>query len=402
MLAYLKANKRTVDTLLVVKWDRFSRNIAEAYSMIDVIENLGISVEAITQELDPTVPESDILKALYLAVPQAENRRRALNTQMGMRRARLEGRWCGTPPKGYVFKRDIGEKSQLVFSNDAPLVLEAFTEIAKGIYTQEEVRLRLRKKGLKISKNAFCNMLRNPVYVGKIRVEAWGDEEEKLVDGPHRPIVSPSLFERVQNVLNTRLGRRKDKPTNRHEELPLRGFLKCRQCGGNLSGSRSKSRSGKYYWYYLQKEIGAMNERLLKLHERYFVGDFDKEGYQMLRASFHEQKEELEARRDELESMDTNFDKYIRYGLSLLSGLPRYYREASLPVKQKLVGSIFPEKLIYDHGKYRTTKMNEVLTMLIQKEQEFNEKQKRTDRHSVGDQSCRVGPTGFEPVTSRV
>lgn len=53
-----------------------------------------------------TVPESKIMMAVYLAVPEAENDRRALNVFYGMRRARKEGRWMGTAPIGYQNKTD--------------------------------------------------------------------------------------------------------------------------------------------------------------------------------------------------------------------------------------------------------------------------------------------------------
>ena len=40
--------------------------------------------------------------------------------------------------------------------------------------------------------------------------------------------------------------------------------------------------------------------------------------------------------------------------MSLLSHLPEYFQEASLEIRRKLLGSIFPLKLIFDAGKYRT------------------------------------------------
>jgi len=45
-----------------------------------------------------SVPESKIMLAVYLATPEVENDRRALNVFHGMRRARKEGRWMGPAP----------------------------------------------------------------------------------------------------------------------------------------------------------------------------------------------------------------------------------------------------------------------------------------------------------------
>ena len=50
----------------------------------------------------------------------------------------------------------------------AALVLTAFEMMATGTYQIEELRKILYKKGLKKTRNTFWEMLRNPVYAGKI------------------------------------------------------------------------------------------------------------------------------------------------------------------------------------------------------------------------------------------
>ena len=42
------------------------------------------------------------------------------------------------------------------------------------------------------------------------------------------------------------------------------------------------------------------------------------------------------------------FMEYIKYGFSLLSNLNCYYQEAELDLKQKLLGSIFPENWFFE------------------------------------------------------
>jgi site-specific DNA recombinase len=48
----------------------------------------------------------------------------------------------------------------------------------------------------------------------------------------------------------------------------------------------------------------------------------------------------------------------------LLGDLDRYYKQAAIEVKSKIVSSIFPEKLIFTEKKYRTPKINEVLALI--------------------------------------
>ena len=91
-LATIKKYKNKTDLILFTKWDRFSRNAGDAYQMINTLRRVGVEPQAIEQPLDLSIPENKMMLAFYLAAPEVENDRRALNTFHGMRRARKEGR----------------------------------------------------------------------------------------------------------------------------------------------------------------------------------------------------------------------------------------------------------------------------------------------------------------------
>lgn len=86
-----------------------------------------------------------------------------IRTKDASRKSRLEGYWTGTAPFGYNNCRAADNKSTLAPDGNAPLVREAFEMMATGVYSVEEVRKRLRNKGLTHSKQAFLNLLRNVV-----------------------------------------------------------------------------------------------------------------------------------------------------------------------------------------------------------------------------------------------
>jgi DNA invertase Pin-like site-specific DNA recombinase len=92
-LVDLKKKKIHCDLVLFLKWDRFSRNAGDAYQMINILRKIGCEPQAIEQPLDLSIPENKIMLAFYLAAPEVENDRRALNVFHGMRRAKKEGRW---------------------------------------------------------------------------------------------------------------------------------------------------------------------------------------------------------------------------------------------------------------------------------------------------------------------
>ena len=90
--------------------------------------------------------------------------------------------------------------------------------------------------------------------------------------------------------------------------------------------------------------------------------------------------------------------RYVRYGFSLLNNLGAYYEQASLPVKQKIIGSIFPENLIFDHENYRTARTNAVLELFALKTNEIEE-QKEKPIHNIANRSSKAPPLGLEPRT---
>ncbi|WP_449399199.1 recombinase family protein [Chryseobacterium wanjuense] len=88
--------------ILFIKWDRFSRNVEYAYEMIGMLRKYKTTAMAIDQPVDFSVPESTVMLAVYLSVPEAENSRRAQNTANGIRRAKLMGRYTNKAPLGFI------------------------------------------------------------------------------------------------------------------------------------------------------------------------------------------------------------------------------------------------------------------------------------------------------------
>lgn len=249
LLDFLKKNQGKVDLLLFTRWDRFSRNTADAYAMINKLNRIGVEPQAMENPLNLKIPENKMMLAVYLSLPQVENDRRALNVYNGMRRAKKEGRWMATAPKGYKNGRTENDRKIIVPDDDAKHVKWIFEEIAKGIHPAQVIWRMAKERGFDCSKNNCWSLIRNPVYCGKIVICKNDEEEAFVVQGIHEPIISEELFEQVQDILSGRKRNIKSMNTRR-EELPLRGFLVCSKCGRNLTGSSSKGHGGTYFYYH--------------------------------------------------------------------------------------------------------------------------------------------------------
>ena len=211
--------KATPDYILFTKWDRFSRNTSDAYQMIAFLRTFGIEPQAIEQPLDLEIPENKMMLAFYLAAPEVENDRRALNIFHGMRRAKKEGRWTSSAPMGYANKSyEDGRKYIAVKEPQAEVMRWAFKEIAKGKYPVEQIYKLAKSKGLACGRNNFWNLIRNPIYCGKIVIPAYKDEPLHYATGQHEPIIDEALFKKVQRVLD---GRKMDKTHQNDPYLPI-------------------------------------------------------------------------------------------------------------------------------------------------------------------------------------
>ncbi len=87
-------------------------------------------------------------------------------------------------------------------------------------------------------------MLKNPVYVGKIR---W---REVQYDGHHDPVVSAILFENAQEVLKTRNEDSKGRQLHGADERLLTGIITCAKCGSRMYGA-SGTKNGVLHPYYV-------------------------------------------------------------------------------------------------------------------------------------------------------
>ena len=118
--------------------------------------------------------------------------------------------------------------------------MRAVFELYAGCgYTLKSLRTELHERGLRtrrggaVSVNGLNRVLRNPFYAGIIKVGTIGP----TFKGVHEPLISMSLFERVQKVHDGKLAMRAAK-----HDFVFRRLLTCVRCGRRLIGELQKGR----------------------------------------------------------------------------------------------------------------------------------------------------------------
>ena len=413
IMTFVQQNKNLVDAIVFLRWDRFSRNLYESLTMIRKLQKMGVLLISAEQPLDLSNPDSKMMLSFYLSMPEIENDKNSIRTTEGSRRARLEGCWTGTAPKGYVNCRTESKKSTLKPSSDAPLIVEAFNRMSSGAYSADEVRRWLNSKGMKLGKQAFLNLIRNPVYMGRINVKPYilKKEPAQLVMGLHPGLIAEDVFYKANDVL---AGRKRNMKF--HEDktdlYPLKGFLKCPVHGTALTAYGAAGCTKRKYHYYLcprcrskqrhriddvhqcverilaeisvsaqalnlyksvleklfdkedierRNEVFKINTELDKNRERknnlqglLLDGKIMPDDYQQMKQKIEKESALLNGKLGELQQKLTPFRTYLKDTIPMLQNLEGYYKQADGKAKRKILSCIFSEKLVIQNGKVAT------------------------------------------------
>jgi DNA invertase Pin-like site-specific DNA recombinase len=454
LVTFLKKNRGDIDLVLFIKWDRFSRNIADAYITIKELRKYGAEPQAIEQPLNFEIPESKIMLAVYLAAPEVDNDRRALNIFHGIRRAKIQGRWLGGRLYGYKRIRDERDKPILVpeGGKQEQLVKDAFKWFATGLFPVDVLRKRMNEAGMKLSRNSFWDLLRNKGYIGLVNVPAYKDEPEIWVKGQHPAIIDENTFYTVQDVMAGRA--KKNQPLKYsavRDELPLRGSLLCPKCGKVLTGSGSRGRHGSRFYYYhcsngckerqkagelnnqflevlrkfkadpevlelygtilkqrlkmdnkqvndrlleISKEIERNEQRLKNARALMLDAEIKADEYREMKIDIENNLYSLKIEQMRLKDSTANYDGKIDFIISLLKNIDKVYTAVDTGVKRLIIGSIFPQRLVFENNKYRTPKLNEAILAISGNSKRFRGAKK--GKNAFSDVlSCQVESEGF-------
>jgi site-specific DNA recombinase len=428
---YLKKNKSNVDVILCVRWDRFSRNEPEAkIQMSELKKKFNVDVVTIENYSDPNAIEGDFLNSIQLHMAMMESRRNSIRTKEGMRQGLKNGYWLYRAPFGYTSIKDNDDKPTLVIDPEkGKIVKEIFEKIGTGVYSCEEVRHQYKNITKGLSKSTFLTLLRKEVYMGKIKVLAYKDDPEIIVEGKHPPIVSEELFYRVQKILDGKKPNMKFHQ-NKDEIYPLKGFLYCEIHQKSITASRSKGRSKKHDYYHctvgtcsnrfrleqlddkvknligklevktevielyktiledlfikkqsiqqcdskvIEKNINENKEKAKKIDRKFIDGQLSDENYNDLKTTLRNELKELELILNEKNNERIPYKKIINESTLILPELSKYYSSADGLTKKRILGSIFDGKIGVAEKEVRTAPWKEAIVSLFSIDKGFSD-----------------------------
>jgi DNA invertase Pin-like site-specific DNA recombinase len=418
--ALVKSGELETNELIFTTWDRFSRDIVGAFNTIKHLRKIGINPQSVEQPINYDIPENLFMLSFYLANPDVDNQRRSIKVKGGIRQGLKQGRWTHKVVMGYKRSVDENQKSIIIPDPEKAWIIQyAFDQVSKGV-SQKEVVVELKKKGAIISRNGVSRILRKSVYMGKVVIPEKDDEPERMIEGLHEPLISESLFYYVQSLLDENKEHKGGAPkySKMRDDFHLRGVLKCNSFDEILTASASRGRLGKRYGYYhcnhcrgqresvtkvheafeklleslriesdtkqlylliltdqlgtsekeskqktknLKIQLDQLNERTVRMQDMMMDGKLDADEYIAIKTRYSKQIEEIKKKIQAFGMKNGEIKKFTESSLNFFGNLPKAFVSADVRLKQKIIGSIFPNLIRFDGINCRTQNLNPIL-----------------------------------------
>ena len=243
MIALSKTKPSPFSAILVWKYSRFSRNQEEAIVYKSMLKKNEVAVISISEQMDDS-PYSSLIERIIEWMDEYYSIRLSGEVKRGMTERVERGGAVSIPAFGY----NIENKEYVINPDTAPFVKKIFTDYLSGIpmiriaKNLNDLKVKTTRGGL-WENRTIEYILRNPIYIGKIRWNPkrrtrrnYDDPDIMIVDGRHEAIITEETFNKVQELLD--LNKKKHLPHVRstiNEEYMLHGLLKCSNCGATLS-----------------------------------------------------------------------------------------------------------------------------------------------------------------------
>ncbi|MEJ6404943.1 recombinase family protein [Yoonia sp. 2307UL14-13] len=245
MMRQLRAKR--AEGVIFHKIDRSVRNLSD-WEAVTELPNLDIDVHIVTENIDFN-SRGGRLTADLLAVFAADFIR---NHQAEVKKGQLgrlkQGLYPFRAPIGYLDnyarqdKTKRADQPKRICPIKGPLIKELFDLYATGQYSIRSLMPIMEKRGLRnhadkpLSKHGIETILRNPFYSGLIVMQRSGD----VYPGQHKPLITPQLFCRVQDIKSGKAG----KKVTKHNHL-YRGLFRCALCDAAMTPEKQKGHT--YY-----------------------------------------------------------------------------------------------------------------------------------------------------------
>jgi len=233
-------NAAKYDRIVVYRFDRLSRRVAELHTVIEAMDKLGVIVTSATEGMDTSTDQGRLMITLASGMAAGEVsaiKTRVLNTQAKMF---ADGKWKGgARPFGWQPQKKTGGGVRLVLDKQESKILrKAVKYILAGKSIGATAR-ELNKAGhetyneVPFSPQMVSHMLRSELLLGRHVVNgklSYGTDGKPIT--PHEALLTLEEWNKLQAAL-ARLRVVRPKKGG----ALLAGVIYCSECEGKMQGS---------------------------------------------------------------------------------------------------------------------------------------------------------------------
>lgn len=256
--------KKTYDGVLVMEIERLARgNTIDQGIIADAFKISNTKIITPSKIFDPSNEFDEEYFEFGLFMARREYKVINRRIQRGRIASLNEGKFiASTAPFGYKKLKIENSKGYTlkIDENKASIVKLIFELYTKKFLGLNSICKTLDEMSINPPiadnwcKSTIKDILTNPTYIGKIRWSYKKEEENSksryknenyiLVSGLHKPIISESIFEKAQNILNTK----HIPPTKSNIQLKnhFSGLIYCKKCNTKLTRVNSNTKAGYY------------------------------------------------------------------------------------------------------------------------------------------------------------
>lgn len=244
---HMRANQGNINYLVVFKYDRFSRNLVEALTVIENLEKIyNVTLLSVNEFINLPTESPFYFQIRTSMLLNAHHERLVIRdrTMSGMRKAMGEGYYMGKAPYGYTNSRNEYGKPTLVINEEKAFIVSKIFEWYENGYSLTDILNQAKEIGFNQNGNsAVKRILTNRVYAGQVN-KNMKSEDPIWITGKHHPLIDLNRFEKIQWQL-----RKPQMHIEPNHICYLKSAIVCHQCGRPMTVCRSKGRNA-YYWYY--------------------------------------------------------------------------------------------------------------------------------------------------------
>jgi site-specific DNA recombinase len=257
LLEFLRSHRPNKHIVIIDDISRFARGMKAHHALRDQLKKAGGILKSPSNEFGED-SDSSLMENVLASVSQHQREKNREQTQNRMRGRMLNGYYTFRSPVGYTYQKLAGHGRMLARQEpEASVITEIYEGFASGRFqNQTEIVMFLQSNPLwpasmrsRVTCERVYELLTRPHYAGYIDAPTFG---VRMIKGKHEALISLETYQAVQE----RLTAKPKVPTQSNTTLdfPLRGFIDCADCGGQITGCWSKGRKQKYPYYLCQSK----------------------------------------------------------------------------------------------------------------------------------------------------